>query len=349
MPVFMAHNAMSAPLAPDVAARSLLVEVDDQFHIVHYWVPPTPPSVGNSPMQALESVADATLRNALAQARHFGLPVAVEAMPAPGDCPDRPMLLAVEFLGQPALSDYAMFRIVVDAPQTSEIEHLAERGLYRAEQAYPLNADAAALEESIRWSLAEELHDTLGQLLSLIAIKVTAHSTRERRGSLQVLLQDLSHLVEQASRAVRFQLTQLVPDEGTETDLAAAINALAEDMRRTYGLSTNIRVEANPQLLDPPIVKLLRRCIRELLCNVCKHSHSLFAEIVLSAQQHSIKIQVIDQGRGFDLHALEGHVGFGLLSIRERLGCIGGTIHIDSTQGKGTAITLSLPLATKTP
>jgi signal transduction histidine kinase len=92
----------------------------------------------------------------------------------------------------------------------------------------------------------------------------------------------------------------------------------------------------------------LYRSIRELLINVAKHADAQTVVISLTKVDDNIQITIQDDGIGFDTSYLESQIskssGFGIFSIRERLANIGGNFKIQSSKGKGTIVTLQVPL-----
>jgi two-component system CheB/CheR fusion protein len=120
-------------------------------------------------------------------------------------------------------------------------------------------------------------------------------------------------------------------------------------MKQQHGLSVTIQVAENVPVPSDDLRELLFQTIRELLFNVVKHAGVTTALVSLAHLGEQIQIQVVDQGRGFDLSAeakesSQGESGQGLLRIRQRLQLVGGTLVIESTPGRGTQVTMNSPL-----
>jgi signal transduction histidine kinase len=92
----------------------------------------------------------------------------------------------------------------------------------------------------------------------------------------------------------------------------------------------------------------LFKSVRELLFNVIKHARAGSIKILVKGEKNRIRISIEDDGVGFDFSkvqfSLENLSGFGLFSIRERMEHFGGTFDVESKPGKGTLITLIMPL-----
>ncbi len=106
-------------------------------------------------------------------------------------------------------------------------------------------------------------------------------------------------------------------------------------------------VLANPEL-DNDRQVILFQVVRELLVNVGKHSQASQAKVILSLEEPFLKIQVNDDGVGFDASRIfspKGQSGgFGFFSMRERLNYLGGGLEVKSKPGKGSQIVLTVPL-----
>jgi signal transduction histidine kinase len=131
--------------------------------------------------------------------------------------------------------------------------------------------------------------------------------------------------------------------------LTPALEWLAEDMQRTYGLTVNVSEPENvPRVsLDDTVRSVLFRCVRELLVNVAKHAKVDAAEVSIFRDADSLAVSVTDAGVGFD-PALLAQPGpkerFGLVSVRERIGFVNGTLAIKAIPGDGTVGTLTVPV-----
>jgi signal transduction histidine kinase len=119
-----------------------------------------------------------------------------------------------------------------------------------------------------------------------------------------------------------------------------------------YKLRVAIQDDGALKPLDPSVSATLFRAVRELLINVAKHAKVETATIAVNVttahdEGERLNISVSDAGAGFDPDKLttnNGRRGFGLLSVRERLGYLGGSMSVVSTPGNGTVVTLSVPL-----
>jgi signal transduction histidine kinase len=159
---------------------------------------------------------------------------------------------------------------------------------------------------------------------------------------LAALILEVSDLVAEARRRISSLSFQLSPPLLHDLGLVAAIQWLAEDLERTYGLNVAITNQSELELDETARVTLFR-AIRELLFNVAKHAGVEHARVRLWSEGRVACLAVEDSGVG--LPPQSARHGFGLLALRDRLEQLGGTLETRSTPGGGATILATLPLA----
>lgn len=225
---------------------------------------------------------------------------------------------------------------------------LEERVRERTAQLRTLTAELTLTEERERRLLARDLHDDLGQVLAIVKIKLSSVEGSERRGALKASLKDIEQLVDQANRSVRSLMLQLSPPILQTLGLVPALEWLAEEMERLYGLAVHIDHYGELPALHEPARTTIFRAIRELLINVAKHANTNVAQVFCHPTDDGrISVSVTDQGQGFNyqeaMNKPSGDSGFGLMSVRERIEFIGGEMTVDSMPGYGTTISIVFP------
>lgn len=225
---------------------------------------------------------------------------------------------------------------------------LEERVRERTAQLRTLTVELTLTEERERRTLARDLHDDLGQVLAIVKIKLSSLGCSERRGSLKPTLNEIEELVDQANRSVRSLMLQLSPPVLQTLGLVPALEWLAEEIERLYGLAVRIDHSGELPAIDEPVRTTLFRAIRELLINVAKHANTNIAQVSCHPTDDGrISLSVTDQGQGFDyqeaMSRSTGDAGFGLMSVRERIEFIGGEMAIDTMPGYGTTISIVFP------
>jgi len=133
--------------------------------------------------------------------------------------------------------------------------------------------------------------------------------------------------------------------------LEAALEWLVEQMKEEYGIMASFEGDKQPKPLKDDILILLFQVVRELLINVVKHAQARKVKVSTLRDDNHIRIQVEDDGVGFTNSKIGSFSGknncFGLFSIKERLGHLGGHLEIESKPSPGTRITLVAPLNSK--
>ncbi|HEU4682879.1 MAG TPA: ATP-binding protein [Nitrospira sp.] len=234
-------------------------------------------------------------------------------------------------------------------------KHLEERITERTEQLRALATELNLAEQRERKRLAVELHDHLQQLLVLGKLKV-GHGKRhtESMPAVMDVMEQLDELLSNALRYTRTLVAELSPPVLREHGLLAGLKWLGEYMLK-HSITVTVRVPEETKLdLPEDQVVLLFQSVRELLINSSKYAGTGAASVALELDDDRLRIQVRDEGAGFDAAAAAGasvwraanglSSKFGLFSIRERMQALGGSFNIDSSPGKGTTATLILPL-----
>lgn len=237
------------------------------------------------------------------------------------------------------------------AERTADL-HAANQALEeRAAQLRSLAGELTTAEQRQRRSIANLLHDGLQQYLVAARLRQSALvEGLEGHAALQSA-KDVEGLLAESINVSRSLATELCPPV-LDGGILAGLEWLTRFMASKHGLDVELIVETGAPILPEDVKIFLFESVRELLLNVVKHSKTLSAKVHLKEEHHTLHLTVADSGAGFDECALQprdGGGGFGLFSIRERIGLVGGDIEIDSSAGKGARFTLTVPLDKRGP
>jgi signal transduction histidine kinase len=194
------------------------------------------------------------------------------------------------------------------------------------------------------------VHDRIGQNLALSKIRVGELRSRPGQAGQPTAgaLDEVMALLDEAILDARELTFELCPPMLYELGLAPALEWLAERTRESHGLAVEFHEDDQPKPLDEDVQALLFRGAQELLVNVVKHARADRARVELRREGDQVILTVTDDGVGMDPAKAVGvpadDGGFGLFSLRERLGYIGGRMEIASS-GAGSRVTLVAPLA----
>ena len=199
-----------------------------------------------------------------------------------------------------------------------------------------------------RERIAREMHDSLAQILGVTHLRLRALGARAEVVSAPAVaaeVADLAGMSEDAYRDVREAILGLREGSRAGRSLAESIAAYLEKYSHQAGIAARLENDVEGELALPPRVEIqLIRVIQEALTNVRKHGAASSVVVRLGECEEGVQIEVEDDGRGFDLGGtLLGRDGFGLHTMRERMGLVGGTLTIDSAPGRGTRIVAVVP------
>ena len=212
-----------------------------------------------------------------------------------------------------------------------------------------LSSELIQTQEQERRLIATEIHDRIGQALAVTKIKLGGLQVALGAGEASQTVEEIRELVAQTIRDTRTLTFELSPPVLYELGLQAALEWLAEFIRKQSELRVAIAGDGADEKLNTHQRVFLFRAVRELLYNIVKHAGATEAEVRISSDPGGILIEVADDGAGFDIRVPDEKKngpdpGFGLFSIREQLQYYGGRLDIESEPGKGTRVTLFLPV-----
>lgn len=211
-------------------------------------------------------------------------------------------------------------------------------------RAYAAQAEkAAAAQERAR--LSRELHDAATQ--TVFSIHLTSEAARiaqtEDPDRLPSLLDRLQELSREALAELRTLVHELRPPAVGEESLVRALERHAAIRERRDNVRVALAVHGEERGSAAAREALLGAAV-EALNNVVKHSGVAEAQMYLTFDDEHAVLRVVDGGVGFDLRAARRSESFGLLSMRERVEGLGGTVSVRSAPGQGTEIEIRLPL-----
>ncbi len=216
---------------------------------------------------------------------------------------------------------------------------LADRNAQLAEQA----AQLATVEE--RHRLARDLHDSVTQELFSLTM-LAAAAQRLFRKNPDTVARQLLEIQETAQRALqetRSLIFALRPAVLDGRGLGPALRDLATAAQERQGVQVLLQISGERHL---PLEheQALFRIVQEALANVVRHSGVRQAEVNLCYEATQVCLTVCDQGRGFDTRAPRNARAIGLMSMAERATALHGCFVVQSTPGKGTQVTVTLPV-----
>jgi signal transduction histidine kinase len=201
---------------------------------------------------------------------------------------------------------------------------------------------SAELEQD-RKNMADQLHDTVSQSLTMSKLKLDqlVGDDHELKDELKAVAQHIRYALTETRQMVNEVSLKVLDDFG----LMAGLQELNGNMELRYGLQVEYTCSImNDQVLSLDGRRHFYRCAQELLNNVVKHSNISQAKLSLIEKNECIEIEVQDNGCGFHEKDIHQENGYGLLRMQQRSEELGGTMLIKSEPDMGCCIKISLPL-----
>ena len=212
----------------------------------------------------------------------------------------------------------------------------------RTQQVANLTRALTSAEEDERRRLSEVLHDRLQQTLvgaRLQLSNVKNSLSQEQRAQVEGIIKRLR----QGAKTAR-TLSQELDPPVEEESLSGVLEWLALQMDTSYDLEVDFTSRGTIKTADKSLRVLLFRLTKELLFNAVKHADVDEAVLTLEGRDDRFQVTVEDKGKGFDPAILEDEKGGqGLISVRDRIEMIGGTLEVDAAPGEGTRVTIDVP------
>lgn len=213
-----------------------------------------------------------------------------------------------------------------------------------------LAARIQAAREEERASLARELHDELGQTLTAIKLELGRMATvLDTTIALPAVdrLQSMIGLVEIGIATVKRIATDLRPATLDHLGLPAAVRWEAMTFRARTGLRCHVRAGKQTTSLTAEQETGVFRIFQEALTNVVRHGHASAVHVTLAERRSTFELRIRDNGCGITDAQIRDPRAIGLLGMRERAALIGGTFDIAGRPGRGTVVTMRVPIATE--
>jgi len=203
----------------------------------------------------------------------------------------------------------------------------------------------AIVEERNR--LAREIHDSLAQALGYLNLKTEMVEGAIERGEIESArteVADVRRVVRDACYDVRESIDGLRTRWSDGSGLIPAVAAYVHEFGQRAGLLTEYVVADGDVRLAPVVQAEVYRIIQEALTNVRKHARASRVRVAIKSSEGAMRIEIVDDGRGFDQDSISEQQHFGLRIMRERAESLGGTFQIESAAGKGAHIIVQVPL-----
>jgi signal transduction histidine kinase len=218
----------------------------------------------------------------------------------------------------------------------------------KAEELQELLVQTINIQEEERRRIAADIHDrVVSRVVGALYELETCIQLHQQAKPLDGKLQLLEQLLNDAVDKTRTSIYNLWPAILDHMGLVSALReVISQDQERT-GIRHALRVYGTPYRLPPPAKIAAYRIVQEALSNIHQHAAAESVSIAMRYSPQQIRITIRDDGQGFDKEQVmlsPPRYHFGLIGMRERALSIGGQLRLESEPGKGSQVTLDIPV-----
>jgi PAS domain S-box-containing protein len=212
------------------------------------------------------------------------------------------------------------------------------------EERFALLQKIVTTQEDERSRIARDIHDSLGQQLTALRLKLASMRTDLADNEhIRENLERLQELGKRIDSEVNFLVWELRPTVLDDLGLLAALDNYVREWSKHVEIPAEFQAgRISSERLDPNVETNLYRIAQEALNNIYKHSEATRASVMLESRRNEIVLVIEDDGIGFDpdsmKRATESGRGLGLIGMQERAAIMDGSIEIESSTGNGTTI-----------
>jgi len=232
----------------------------------------------------------------------------------------------------------------------TERKRAVEKIRQKNEQLRELTWEMAELEENNRKIISRELHDRIGQNLAILGLNINMLKTLLPENFSDMVhsrITDSLTIVKQTTDSIRNLMAELRSPVLDDYGLEAAIRLYGEQCALRAGIRVVVQSSDSIPRLTQHIENAMFRIVQEALTNVIKHAQATEAVITLAVSASHLHLTIADDGVGYknpDGEKRGEHWGWGLSTMVERAIAVGGAGDITSVQGKGTRVSVEVPL-----
>jgi PAS domain S-box-containing protein len=234
--------------------------------------------------------------------------------------------------------------------RTRELEERNNDVLAQSDQLRDLSVRLMETQDQERRRIARELHDSAGQTIVALLMTVGKMSTEltTSHPKMAELAAEARTYAKELEQEIRTTSYLLHPPMLDEIGLRAALNWYVDGLKQRAGLEVELNIHQDLERPSREMELTIFRVVQECLTNIHRHSGSKSAQIRIGCEGGNVVIEVRDAGCGMGpdrLSTIRAKGGVGLRGMRERVRQFAGAVHIESQEGAGTTILVTLPLA----
>lgn len=202
------------------------------------------------------------------------------------------------------------------------------------------------IREEERTAIAREIHDELGQVLTVLKIQITllSNKLREDQQEIKEKFVTISEMIDNTVENVQRITSKLRPDILDELGLIAAIEWQTKEFEIVTGINCSLSLSESEINLDEEKSTAIFRIFQEALTNIVRHSKAKSATISLQTNENNLLLKIKDNGIGINDDQLKDFKSLGIIGMKERALILGGDVTIEGIPEKGTEVLVIMPL-----
>jgi len=203
--------------------------------------------------------------------------------------------------------------------------------------------------ENERTQIARDLHDDLGQKLTILSMDISWLKSRlgVKSQSVDKKLNEMGHLLTETIESIKKISFGLRPSILDDLGIRAAIKWQLSDFSKTTGITCSLVILPKDLAIDKTLSTVIFRIIQESLTNIARHSEAKKVSVILNSGEGSLKLMIRDNGKGIEPVQINDPKSFGLIGIRERARSHGGEVSISGKKGVGTLVLVVIPVGNR--
>lgn len=197
--------------------------------------------------------------------------------------------------------------------------------------------------ESERQRIAAELHDSIGQKILFLKLKIDKILHKFPEDEKTNDFTEITEIINLAIKELRDVVFQLKPNILEEMGLGAALTTLCQKITKDSGIRSSVNVSIPGKRLNNSIEILLYRLAQEAINNICKHSGASEFNIHIVKDHKNLVMIISDDGSGFITDTKNNIQGLGIINMKNRIEGFHGSLKIESSPNSGTVLIFELP------
>jgi two-component system, NarL family, sensor histidine kinase DegS len=204
-------------------------------------------------------------------------------------------------------------------------------------------------QEQERQRLSRQMHDGPAQALSnfILQTEIALRLFEVDQEQARAELNNLKATASTTFQKVRDFIFDLRPMMLDDLGLVPTIKRYADHLAEKMGMEIAVTVSGSERRLEPYLEVIIFRATQELLSNVVLHTQANSMKVQLDISERQVRVNIEDNGRGFDPHSIPNEAELTIKAIRERMNMLGGNFDLDSAIGQGARFTFSVPMEAK--